>query len=1406
MQPAQNNPIFSKFSPLIKNTITDLVHSTVVGSLSTHGKRFVVPSPILDQLNFYVSPQAKIWQWKVDLLDAINPLLPLSGKLPGRVELPAKAVDAVMRAFFELRTSLDTLNAEERRAVLEQLPPSLESLKKMLSPEWTPPTALKVTRAVSSALVTISNGFKGIGDYATSKTTSLISQASSVVISPETRQKVVENVVGVWNIFIGGASDLITLSAMSKAQQVLGKGASVERVLNFLTNQFRLVDQTLAKIDSTLNAFPPSKVMATAFLSLDSFCQLSKGARDSFPKNLEDTPTNRQQFELHYAATRNLLPTPELNRAFQSLCDPALYGQSLKERCLEQLASQIDPQASDHTAEQVNKNFKIFYDQKLAHLPGPPQGDALQLIKAAFKAKNQGKLVRDEGILCLADMILASPQDYTEDATITPSNLMKHAALFYVKKELYPTLADQFFPPELKLLIQGLTKLTGIDIQESVSDAISHIIVDNGVNYLTDPLAISTIVLQTLGVDATHFADYTEKAIGNGTPEAIRKSFTDLLQSIGTEGYADKLKALAVKPQAQPKEVVGGQVVEEIDLATNGVLDQYSRLIQFVVSPARELGKNVAQLNKRQDFGMLILLLAGRLNANLKQPLQAPDLDLVEPDAIHKIARIAEELCPASSGLMKALKLIPKKFLKSTLKSNQDFLRAFKYSEFTAFTENTLRINHLTHTFLKGLMPFPGLDQQADIEQGIGQALYRHIQDNLQVIWGVDANSANILECTQEYLTFLEKQTPAELVKLVKEASLNPFKIRDQLMQEKEAALTAAVKRMDAILLHPIALPQIEPNATVIERRLAELAQTPATEASNREIAQLERLKEVLSLQAEAARLQNSLSLIYAQQNGRASDHDTLVQLQKKAADLEVRILRSKQILKLNRAQPEAAELVALEKRQLEELEQNLALTKQSITTISAQMKTREAEREEERALKLNKSLDLFKLLEGTRKTYFNLLDEGKAETDRVMIELKNTIAVLKEKAAKQSKIFHEVDTSYDGKNIPDSTRCKVAFFNAWVQSLSMKKETEQDQKKWGLLHHQMTHLYEEILKWDFSFGFASVSETVAREADLVEMDGNIQAVSDKIQRELLVTNAELEWLAEDETVLNTSVQALLGEEKIYKSQAEETTKLSQAVKLLELEQMTKTSLAKRSATIQQLQSSLAEKENYRNTYLADMGTLLRLANYMIKKTPELIELDAEILDLKTQLSKLELLVEEDRELIDSFTPKKLAAINLLETTFGQLDFNKIKEALNKRIENEQQKQIEIAAEKERLNINNQRLIAAKTELEKQKKEQSERLKKLEEEQAVTSSQKECMTFLNGLKAEAAVGAKKRHPWAIEKLAVIFGLLPPAAALTYPTAVVQRMIARTRARLNLAREARYAVTRSIVRIFRGRRR
>src|ERR1700761_2755793 len=122
---SSEGPSFSSLGPILKTTIKDQVHQAVTSSLSTKDKTFAMSGTLIELIKFYLPPGAKSYQYKVDLLDVTG--LPLSGRLPFRVDLLAKGSYQALEAFFVLRKQFDQLTAAERDAVLKQLPEKFKS-------------------------------------------------------------------------------------------------------------------------------------------------------------------------------------------------------------------------------------------------------------------------------------------------------------------------------------------------------------------------------------------------------------------------------------------------------------------------------------------------------------------------------------------------------------------------------------------------------------------------------------------------------------------------------------------------------------------------------------------------------------------------------------------------------------------------------------------------------------------------------------------------------------------------------------------------------------------------------------------------------------------------------------------------------------------------------------------------------------------------------------------------------------------------------------------------------------------------------------------------------------------------------------------------------------------------------
>lgn len=920
MSISSESSCFSELGPILKTTIADGIHQSIVSSLSHTEKASVLSDKMLEMLKKY--PQGKIEN------TLKNMIIPLSGQLPFRIDIFAKGIFEVFESYDSFQKKFQQLPEAEKEAILRQLPENslikdvvsgkCEKLPKtiahlteslirdyifikcqnllptsvahlmenqirgqIIDPESLPHIA-KVTHVMTGSVVALSNGLATAGDGALLQGKMLMSKATEQAITSEHvphrvkhiiikgKEKlpvVAEKVQSIWNVVaqkvahVGREGIIFTMGIVR--EEVEKDDTVIEKIVGLLTSNIAFFEETLKKLDSTLKELPPSKMLNTVFLSIDQFNQLNIQAREECPEEFVEDELFLQKFKIYYAAKSKQLPTPTMNQAFHLLCDPKDEGKSLRERYNLELGNaffHIQP-----SEENQRKAFEAFFSFCNQHQLQDQPPKSLETIKSAFLVHYLTKSSSIAGAsqiktgLFLAEMILLNPRDFLGDQEIQLEVLMKKAGILFAKQSLYPTIVQKFLPPDFNDLISGISQLTGSNLEEAMSTAIANAIVENGITYLTNPQAISTIILQALGADVAQYSQFT---VGDGTRNDIHHRLGTLLLSLNTPHHSHALKGISAQKNSKTQEEIGQEVVAEIDEKMDSRLAEYSALIQKIIEkPGHALGTEVAALSQRKDWGLCLLMFTDQLNKTLQDPAKAPDIDLVSVETQLRLERMIKNFYPSAASLINKLRLvIPQTLIESTLKAKQDKLRSQSYSGYIDSIENNLLLKHLTKRFMDGLkfhtpQSVPAEIDEALLSKGIGQALNHHVNEMIQAIWGVEAKAPEAREYRKECLLILNQQPTSEILDFIRRGDL-----KSAIIKRQELALTDLTAEIDDLILKPMELASIYPfNLKNVEKRLKK----SAIKGKQKERIKFVEAKKYLSLHMKMTKLHHSLSLIY---------------------------------------------------------------------------------------------------------------------------------------------------------------------------------------------------------------------------------------------------------------------------------------------------------------------------------------------------------------------------------------------------------------------------------------------------------------------------------------------------------------------------------------------------------------
>lgn len=1381
---------FVSLKSSIVTTVTDQMHEATMFVLDKgQGQIVDYPDQVIDLLRSILFKTVNAYEPRTNIENILDMTgLPLSGRLPGRLDLVAKGVHGTMDMVFELRKELDKLTDGEREVLLKQLPSDLQVVKAVLVKDWKPSRGLTVAHTISGVVVCCADKLGESGKAAIAYSAPIASKVSRYLVSSETQQAI----QGTWDYCVKGTCNIgmnrLTSYVLDKAKQKLAVGGSIEHVLNFLTNQFNFLEEALVKIDSTLQGLPPSKILAASFLSMDEFSSLTLEAEKNFPKKIVKNAKLEQRYQLYHAAQQNALPASEINMAFRLICDPKDYGRSLREVCLALFQEKLEQRAPGvELLEQTNQKFKEFCVKHHLESQTP---ESLQLIKRAFFAKHLSLFRDNEGIFFLSDMILLAPQDYLGDQEILLEDFLKKASMLYLKRYLYPTIIDQFFPSDFDPLIKGLSKLARIDLHDLLSTAISVAIIEQGIECLRDPLMISKIVLAVLGGDVNAFADYR---LGDGSSQQVKERFNKLLQCLGTRDYPEALQGLSLQPNLKRKDKVGKEVAGEIDKSVEGLINQHSLFIQLLVRPiGRDVGQVIAGLTQRKDFGMIILLTAGRLNQTFKDPVSAPELDLMDGEVIARVERIAQVMYPSAVGLLRTVRtLIPKFILRSHLKSKQDLIMNTKYSDHISLVENELLINHLTKRFIDSLrlypIPFPRVESESLLRKGIHQAISQHVQETVEVIWG-NVNSQEAIKYTKEYLQFLEEQETGELVSMIKRAALNPQYIRRKIIQRQENVLQSIVKRVDEMLLHPIPLPRVPLSLAVINQRLnllelpVKLRQlqealeglwvarnnpyknhskeqlramiTSTTEQMAAEEVvwenadernQFLRLKEFIKLREEMANAQSGLSHLYAQEVDKASGQDLLEQRRKNVRKLKSSIERSEQMIKFLAAKKDSAAELA-EKSHLEQLRARLENQQSFVDHLMGEMQ-KKAVRVKSLKAELRAKPVFTDLIKYEKELFDSLIGGGvDEENSSKILELRERIARLEEEARREIENFRKEESIITGNSIPSSVRNKFALVNMMLEEVHLEGQpTEQETLR--DLRGRMKDLYQEILQLDFGFHLTATSQPKELIESFSHREALLEQTSQDFRVEIGNMDLRLTAITQQQREAVERMQQLGDLDRQLEDQIIETQSMASDIAVLEADgnlqiallgvQSQKSIIAK-NEELRPLRQALAAKEEeilkLHEARENSMGlwtfTIHRVKNLFIEDDPVIQELENQAAILRNQISQLEKHIEDEQSFI-LYSERNLLALERLKRLSGEQDFDRIKACYERRLIQDKESKEGLNREKKQISEKGKLLSKESADLKLLKQKKLERIEQISKQRQEIGHQIRCLKCLN---------------------------------------------------------------------------
>lgn len=1295
---------FSSLAPVLETIIKD----SLVYSFSTDDKISAISNRLVDMIKASL-PFESIFSFRESVLNKQVSILHLFGKFSFRIDLLAKGIFKVLEAYSAIQERLDRLTDVERKALLKQVPDHCQ-FKQALSRQWTsvPQSAdhiatgfastvllVKVIHAMTGSIVTMRNIeraccqavlSKGLSIAATLGSKAHDQVMSSDSLSPQTKEMISKGVMGIqglaqevqitWNrckqnVFKKGTQ--LVVSTLEKAKTEIEKNkALIGKELGFLTNDFSFLEETLNKMDSTLTDLPPSKMLASALLSLDQFNHVTTQANAHCPEKFSGDEASRQTFQLYYAAANKQLPTAAMNAAFEILCDPEKGDKtSLRNRYLEILREVLHracPSGCD-LQEAEEKAFPLFCVNHQIQ-DQPPQ--SLAIIKAAFLVQHlirspQAELDSShmEASLFLAEMVMLHPQEFLGETEIKGEVLIKQAGIHFVKHSLYSTIIQKFPPDDFNDFIRGLSKLTESDLEDVLSTALAKAMIENGIDYLTHPQTISTIVLKILKIDTTPFSQST---VGDGTQFDSHHRLETLLKSLKTSNYAEALKRISVQQNPRTPEEMDKQIIDEIEHKMGMRIKKYHYLIQKMIGgPGHAFGQEVAALSHHKDRKLYLLIFAGQLNRTLQDPVHAPDIDLVSREGQLRVIRLAKSFYPSTAALMHK---VPNSLTLRVLQRKQDKLRRLTYSKSIGSLEINLLLKPLTQRFMDGLkfhssqsLP-PGINESL-LWQGIEQALHHYANEQVKAIWGIEASRSGAKAYKKECLEFLNQLPSDELISMIDKGTL-----KSAIINQTESALNALILEIDAFILQPMKLAFLHPlNLDNIDKRLKELE----FNGTQKEKEELLVTKKSLSLQIKMVALHRSLSLIYKTEIHQVSDFE-LIDQQKQAISLtNIEIKQKQEMIKIHQKKQGYKKSLeaSTDQEKLENLKNRLRSQKETLNLLIKERK------EKDQKLKTCKDTFLANHLfqewvEARKRLVILLSDQSSWDPQQSLIQAEQEAVTALEKRlrAEQDK-FNQTEACLCGYTLSPSITRKMEFLKLRLEEANLQSQPPKNQKQLSHLRHSLKTCYRELLNFDFGIGIGFEVEKLRR--DLSESSSTIDILLSHLQLEQAnFDQKERDLIQEKERVLQEKQKMT----DAAKALAIRNQDLRADIAKLDEKGQLQESIYEKGLKQFDLQQELAAKEKERDEAVQQKVSVSTksilgwtLPKLWTQEDHQMTVLEREISELIGELNAVGTAIVE--EAVRLTTGSYTAAMNRLEQHFGTRDLNAMKSHYEKSVNQE---------------------------------------------------------------------------------------------------------------------------------------
>lgn len=740
-------------------------------------------------------------------------------EIPTPLQSCASAVIEVNRGVKQLQSKLCELSAEERGAVLRLVP---QCFQDRLREARTERESYQQSRALGYALLSaevISGAscvMRRFQQDCAGVACDIAQPLVERMVTAETRRTVIDGLSAVgrefWESLVGFGESVLTLLAPHVTRLIQ---TQLGELITGLTSDFRIVEEVLTHMDALASRLPPAKLANVVFTSLAEHCSLRQLAKkERAEEGSVDDPALLLALQLRRAALRGSLPTREMNRGFSLLFQ---YG--YHPTCMRRQAILCFRNAIKHRGISAGQNALLRDQFRAFCVASRIDASAdFELLEAAFYCKNQPV---EAEIAFLAHLILLNP---ARSRTIFQIEDLVHAAGFlYIKHELYPRIVQHCLPADFSHFISGCSKLLGVDLNDIFSSGLANLFLQQGLNLLHDEHLLSTTVLKFFD-PRLNFEEYT---VGSGAPEEVSTRFMEFCTHLGTPAHPAALKRLALE------RAPGRAKADLTHSASVELQNQFRRLAgglpavkRFIAgSTVTSVGADMVQLPRRRDWGLWILLFAGNLHRVLEHPGSVPPLNLLSAVGKEGVQVIIEDLLPSLSWIPGLTSL-----LNGHLEVAQRRIGAVEYAECTRGVQLNLKIKMLTAYVMKCLkyhadQPFPAVDNEALLKQGLERAMHQHVRSAVEAIWGVKPNTPEAALYQERYIDFLLRQDQARLLNMIQSAGLRPREMQQVVLRDREEALNENFKQLEAWLQ---ALPNLavqkRVEVEVIDRELSQIA------------------------------------------------------------------------------------------------------------------------------------------------------------------------------------------------------------------------------------------------------------------------------------------------------------------------------------------------------------------------------------------------------------------------------------------------------------------------------------------------------------------------------------------------------------------------------------------------------